>query len=142
MVNCIRKELCPEPFCSFIDGFTFDQNGLIVIRYSTAISQVVHFKDSLYFNIIDEGDALQQHGEDKEEDPNTEVRLKYWFYVYDDSTLIDWFNEQTNNTYKGTFKHYFIYSHNEMVEVLSRFEPEISFKESIKTESHEGGLLQ
>ena len=143
MVNCIRKEPCLNPYNSFIDGFTFDKNGLTVIRYSVQITQTVHFRDSLYFNIIDEGDALQQHGEEKNDnDPNTDVRLRYWFYAYDDSNLIDSFNEQTHNSYKGKLKHFFIYTENEMVEVLSQFEPEISFKESRQAESDESGVSQ
>lgn len=121
MINCIEKESCDYLDSQFIESFSFDGSNLLIDCHLKSGNKLIEFNDCLYFKIIDEGNALQQHGEG-------DCDLKHWFYIYDQSSLIDWFNEKTDNLYQQKIKHFFIYTENEMIDVISQSKPTINSK--------------
>ncbi|SDB88739.1 hypothetical protein [Acinetobacter boissieri] len=117
-MSWIKKEVNEYLDMIDIDSFVSNKDGLTFICSFKSGNKKVNFENYLLLRTMNEGDALRTLDEQQFDG-------KAWMFMADDSELIDWFNEQSFDIRKGTFKHFIIVG-DEIAEILSESMPTIT----------------
>lgn len=122
MSNWIEQNFIELKGFPYLEGFVSEKNGLflnLTFYDDDEKKIVVHFKDYLFYRTMNESYGLNQI-------PSEGFYANRQICSTDTSDLIDWFNEESSNIYKGSFRHYGIPSGEEIIEVLSKSPPKLS----------------
>ncbi|RZT38361.1 hypothetical protein [Cupriavidus agavae] len=118
----LTHTLLPSRLCEFSELTDLYGTLNIAITTQTDNEISIKFDDYLFYSKQDEGDALKTLKELKKFDllGNTLIRA-------DGSTLLRWFSRETFSIRNSrVMQHYIILTNNDIINVLSLSEPEIS----------------
>lgn len=106
--------------CPFLSKFYLNKDELYLdFCFEDSEKKLrLHFEHHIFFRKIYEGFALNTLNVS---DFHNKTRL----FSTSQSSLIDWFDQQSNMLFKGTYKHYVITSQDDVIEVLARNPPKV-----------------
>lgn len=119
MSKWIKKSVDSLKDVPSLESFSIQHCTLVIDCNFEDVSKRILFESYLSFRAIDEGDALKTLCEQ-------DFDGKTWLFFALASEFIDWFNSQSSNIRKGTFKHYIIVTQEEIIEILSEDDPIIT----------------
>lgn len=95
-----------------------NEGGLVIKFDFGEVEKVITFAEHYAFRYIAEGDALNILNEQNFDGAS-------WLFVNEESDLSIWFNSQSYNIHKDQYKSYAFVSHDDIIEVLSKYSPTI-----------------
>ena len=114
------KEINELKKVPYLDSISFhDCELLLNLDFFDAGIRVIKFESCLAFRVIQEGYALKTLGQQEFLGIN-------WLFTTIESNFIDWFDQETEEMYGNSFRQFIIVSHNEIIEVITNYEPIIT----------------